>query len=133
MSLSAILTNCDRPEASAEFLVFPSNENTRTFGNGDARFIHLNTFGEPAAGASRILIQVRKRFEFSFVCRLATIAESVGFSDVDLPNARSSFDPEIGLRVEVPVRAFDGEVFGDYILNTLIHFGDETIEVDLQA
>lgn len=133
MSLSAILTNCDKPEASAEFLVFPASENTRTFGNGDARFVHLNSFGEPAAGASRILIQVRKRSEFGFICRLATISESVGFSDVDLPNARSSFDPEIGLRVQVPVRAFDGETFRDYILNTLVHFGDETIEVVLQS
>lgn len=133
MSISAILTNCVVPEASAEFLVFPVSENTRTFGNGDVRFIHLNTFGEPAAGASRILIQDRKRSELGFVCGLATITDAVGFSDVDLSNARSSFDPEIGLSVEVPVRAFDGDIFRDFTPNTLIHFGDETIEINLQS
>lgn len=132
MELSATLIDCNIPLASAEFLQFPVTENTRTYGNGDVRFVHLSTFGEPAAGASRILIQVRKRNEAGFHCGLATISESIGFSSVDLPNAQSSFDPNVGLSVKIPVRAFDGNEFRDYQLQTLVQFGDGRIEIDLQ-
>lgn len=132
MTLSAILTDCDTPVASARFLVFPVAENTRTYGNGDVRFLHLDTFGEPAGGSSRIMILVRRRDTAGFHCSLATINESVGFSDVDLANARSSYDAHTGLTVEVPVRAFDGDAFRDFTLVAVVRIGAGEVTVELR-
>ncbi len=116
MAEPVVQRDCTIPEASAQYLVFPVNENTRTYANGDIRFLHLNTFGEPAAGASHLLVSFRSPSEPTFHCTIISLSEGVGFSDVELLAATSKYDPDQGLSVLVPVRVFDGEQFVDRVL-----------------
>ncbi|WP_143128611.1 hypothetical protein [Rhodobacter sp. JA431] len=104
------------PEASALYLVLPVGENIRSYANGDIRLAHLNTFYEPAAGASHVLVSVRSKDSPIFQGTLISYGETVSFSEVDLMRASSRYDPKTGLNLQIPVRVFDGQGFVDRTL-----------------
>jgi len=95
------------------YIVEPWESNTRTFANGAIRLALIDTDGEPVCCPIHLLILApvgEVEGPAWRACHLLSDgAPGIGFNDIDLPGIAASYDPELGLRLEVPVwRYTDG-------------------------
>jgi len=96
--------------ANPIFIAEPWEDNTRTWANGAIRLAVLDTMGEPACCSVHLLVispNLRADYGGQVVCNVVSAREGeLGWSDIDLRGARSSYDPARGLLIEVPVRNY---------------------------
>jgi len=93
--------------ASAQALVEPWEEYSRTYSNGKTRIALLDTV-EPAAGAFHILVLSPPYNELGDrQCRVISVSEGQGFMGIDFGALSARYDPSIGLMFRVPVQFYD--------------------------
>ncbi len=86
-------------------LVFPVTDNSRTFYNGDVTIFNVDTV-EPAACAMHLAIVMPDRTQEYAGARRVWVVGC--FSSVDIKQAKTSYDPNLGLLLEVPYAYYDG-------------------------
>lgn len=97
--------DCDW-RASAQAIVEPWDQNTRTFANGDVRLALIDAI-EPALGAFHILVLSPPYDELGGrQCQVVSWNDSIGFAGVDWAALEPGYDPAIGLFFNVPVDVF---------------------------
>ena len=94
--------------SGAEYLAFPVSDNVRTYANGDIKIMHLNTYFEPAGGASSLMVIYPRKNDNYPHARIISLSDSVRFSYIYLSQAKSAYDPATGLKLTIPVSIFDG-------------------------
>lgn len=100
------VTECDW-RASAENLVEPWDETSRTYANGDVRIALLDTV-EPAAAAYHLLVLSPPYDEVGGrQCRLISAHESLGFMVVRFDQIEGEYDPEQGLIFRLPAARYN--------------------------
>ena len=98
--------DCDW-QASAQALVEPWEENSRTFSNGKTRLALLVVI-EPAAGAFHILILSPPYDELGGrQCRSIGMSPGIGFFGADFGGLEASYDPSVGLMFAMPVQVYE--------------------------
>ena len=104
------VADCDW-QASAQAIVEPCAQNTRTFANGDVRLALLDTI-EPAAGAFHILVLSPPYDELgSRHCATIGMSNGIGLGGADLSTLEADYDPSVELIFTMQVRVFDGVDF----------------------
>lgn len=100
------VTPCDW-KSSAQNIVEPWGENSRTFANGDVRIALLDTV-EPAAGAYYLLILSPPFDEVGDrQCTVIGDTAGVGFASVDFDSLQSGYEPGYGLILELIARVHE--------------------------
>lgn len=105
---AASLRDCDTFEASARNLVFPVERSIRSFANGAIRVIGLDTGGEPVCCSAHVMVLLDRQNEPGQTCALISREGTMGWAGAEVGAARATYDPATGLRVDVPVRVYDG-------------------------
>jgi hypothetical protein len=95
------------------YIVEPWEANTRTFANGAIRLALIDTDGEPVCCPIHLLILAPVGEVEGPAWRachlLSDSAPGIGFNEIDLQGVAASYDPALGLRLDVPVwRYTDG-------------------------
>jgi len=108
----AVSDDCDWIASPAN-IVEPWVDHSRSFANGAIRIALLDTSGEPVCCSMHLLILSPSVGEEGPAYRqchiLSDRAQGVGFHDIDFAGIAASYDPALGLRLEVPVwRYTDG-------------------------
>lgn len=102
-----VVSACDH-RASADYIVEPWGEFSRSFANGDVRLALLDQI-EPAASAFSLLLLSPP---FSPLgerqCRIIGLGSTMGFASVDFHRLTADYDPARGLIFDVPVAIYDG-------------------------
>ena len=100
--------DCQGWQSSAQNIVEPWTEFSRTYANGDIRIALLDTV-EPAAGAFYLLVMSPPYDELgSRICALVAEGDgSVGFSGIDFAAQEASYDPATGLTITLPIQRYD--------------------------
>ena len=103
--------DCDW-RASAQALIEPWEENTRTFANGNVRLAVTDTI-EPAAGAFHLMI-LSPPFDAlgGRQCRVVSANGSIGFAGLTLDGMTSAYDPATGLTFTFEAGAYDPDTGG---------------------
>jgi len=115
-ALAQDILPCDW-QASAQALVEPWHETSRTFSNGAVRLALLDTV-EPAAGAFWLLLLSPPYSELGDrQCRVIGWRGS-GFSGIDFSGLDAGYDPAIGLTFFLPVQIYDPQS-GGFLWDTL--------------
>ena len=100
--------DCDW-RASAEALVEPWEETSRTFANGEVRIALLDTI-EPAAGAFHLLILSPPYGEMGErQCRVISRGSGIGWAGIGFSQLKASYDPARGLVFVVRAQYYDPE------------------------
>lgn len=103
--------------SNARYLVFPTDQNTKSFSGGEIKLLHLNTFGEPASGASHIMVCVSTNGPAQF-SRLISVDDgennSRGFNWVEVSSANISQINHSTSRIDMKSSIFDGSNFVDH-------------------
>lgn len=103
---AAQLRSCHSADANAGNVDW--SEPTRTYANGDIRFIKIN-IEEPACCAVFLMVLYPAGDDPFLSCTLVGRSEGYGWADLSLDDATASYDPKHGLAVTVPIEVFDGE------------------------
>lgn len=85
-------------------IVEPWEENSRSFANGAIRVALLDTGGEPVCCARHLLILAPSGHEDGpdyRQCLVASAQEGSGFFDIDFDQIVASYDPALGLLIDV--------------------------------
>ncbi|MFP7569760.1 hypothetical protein [Marivita sp. S2033] len=98
-----VVRSCDTFEANARNLMFPVEQNTRSFANGDIRLIALDTGGEPVCCSAHLMVLFPAPEDPGGLCALISNDGSLGWAGILLEKATALYDPAIGLTVSVPV------------------------------
>ena len=99
------ISECDW-QASAQALVEPWEDNSRTFANGDVRLAVLDTI-EPAAGAMHLLVLSPPYDELGGrQCRVISHGDGVGFAAIYFSELEAGYDPAVGLTFKVPAQIY---------------------------
>ncbi|KNG94657.1 hypothetical protein [Pseudaestuariivita atlantica] len=94
-------------EGTAQAIVEPWEEHTRTFANGQTRLTLLDRI-EPAAGAFHLHLLSPPRDELgSRQCRIISHTWSTGFAGVYWDAMQTGYDPAVGLLFDVPVQVYN--------------------------
>ena len=109
-AVSQSINTCDYI-ASAENVVEPWENNTRTFANGNIRIALLNTGGEPVCCANHLLI-VSPHPEHGKGCHVLSNAEGYGYREVEFEAITSRYEPGVGIMLDIPVGDFDPDTGG---------------------
>lgn len=114
-SVAAVVGECT---LDATAIAEPWSTETRTFANGAIRVAHLDTDGEPVCCPSHLMIlspggQPPEDYR---VCHMVSAASGspTGFLFVDVPGITSSYDPSLGLLLNVPTRTYADPITGAY-------------------
>jgi hypothetical protein len=101
MALS--VSDCDGFAASAQALVEPWEQNTRTFYKGQVRIAYIDTV-EPACCSSQLLVLIpNKNSEMGErLCQLVSDHGNQGFAGIDFAKITTSYDANKGLLVSFP-------------------------------
>jgi len=99
--------------ASPVNIVEPWSDYSRTFANGAIRIALLDTAGEPVCCPIHLLIlspSAEEEGPESRQCHVVSdTADGLGFNEIDFAGIAASYDPALGLRLDVPVwRYTDG-------------------------
>ncbi len=90
---------------NVDYIVEPWSESTKTYANGAIRVVHMDTLGEPVCCSSHLMILApnpnNELGERS--CFLMSSFEGTGFQYLDVAGIKSSYDAELGLKLEIPV------------------------------
>lgn len=115
--LAQSVADCDW-RASAQAVVEPWEDNTRTFANGQTRLALLDTV-EPAAGAFHLLILSPPLNELGErQCRVLSYDGTMGFAGMAFGELSAGYDPARGLLFDIPVSYFDptlGDTTGGWL------------------
>lgn len=97
-------------QSSAQNIVEPWEDNTRTFANGDVRVAAIDTI-EPAVAFAYLMV-LSPPFDNvgSRQCALIGYTGGGGFAGMDFAELQSDYDPAQGLILQVPVSVFDPDV-----------------------
>lgn len=91
-------------QASAQALVEPWEDNTKTFANGNVRLAAIDT-REPSYGAAYLLVLSPPRTDAGDrQCRIIGFDTQLGFAAVYFDRLRADYDPAVGLLFDVPVQ-----------------------------
>lgn len=105
-----VISECDWP-ASLRNIMEPWEDHTRTFANGKIRIAHVDTGGEPVCCSSYLAILAPTGSEIeleSRQCKLLTDGpEMSGFNWIAFDAITASYDPGLGLLLNVPVERYD--------------------------
>ncbi len=94
-------------QASAESIVEPWEENSRTFANGDVRLAVLDTI-EPAAGALHLLVLSPPYDELGGrQCKVISREQGIGWVQLEFAALTAGYDPAVGLTFTLPGRLYD--------------------------
>ena len=93
--------------SSARNLVTPWEENYRDFANGAIRVALLDTY-EPACCSFHLLV-LSPHPEWGQACHVVSMAPGQGWVRVQFMNLKASYDPSLGLRVNIDVDHYDPE------------------------
>ncbi len=108
-----VITDCSRV-ADPAHIMEPWSRFSRTFANGNIRITLLDTFGEPTCCAAHLLILAPSgspEWPEHRQCHVASDSEGRGFSEIEFDRIEASYDPRLGLLVEVPWHRYvDGRV-----------------------
>jgi len=89
-------------QARADAIVEPWDENTATFANGAVRVALLDV-AEPAAAAFYLLILHPPVDELGLrTCTVVGQGENTGYAAIFFNELEAGYDPEVGLRFDVP-------------------------------
>ena len=105
-ALSQSVELCDW-QASAQALVEPWEENTRTFANGAVRIAALDTTEPANASAYLLLLSPPRTLLGERQCRVVGWSEGLGFTALFFEDLTSDYDPSRGLIFTVPARIYD--------------------------
>lgn len=103
--------------ASARNLQEPWEETTASYANGDVRVAVLDMM-EPAAAAVHLMILSPPRNEIGDrQCKLVSLSRpdgggAFGFFNIDFAGRSADYDPEQGLRLQIPIETFVPETGG---------------------
>ena len=111
------LRNCDTFDANASNVDW--QEPTRAYANGNVRLIKID-IEEPACCAVFLMVLYPVPDQPFLNCALIGRDDSFGWADLNLPSAMSDYDPQTGLAITLPVRAFDGDTFQEEQLRVTI-------------
>lgn len=110
-----IVRECDWVGTPANIME-PWEEFSRSFANGAIRIAQLDTGGEPVCCATHLLVLAPSEDDNGPIyrqCFEVSDNSGAGFYDIDFPGIVASYDPRLGLRLEVPVfRYHDGVGLG---------------------
>jgi hypothetical protein len=107
--VSALTVSACNEMADVRAVAEPWEANTRTFANGEVRFVVLDTI-EPAAGSFHLVILHPPRDELGGpMCTMLSVAEGIGFSSMDLGVATATYDPARGLAISLPVGVYNAD------------------------
>jgi len=93
--------------ASAANLVEPWGDNSRTFANGAVKIALLDTF-EPACCSFHLLV-LSPDPEISRACHVVSVSPGTGWGNIHFMKQKASYDPALGLRVNVLVDKYDAQ------------------------
>ncbi len=130
----AAIIDCTVGPAEVWNIVEPLSETSRTFANGSIRVMQLDTGGEPACCSSYLALLAPSAPD-NFADRqcklLVSNSSGAGFLSLSVRQIRSSYDPEKGLLLIVPVeRYIDGVATNPTQINVRIHQGNGTIIIE---
>lgn len=105
--LAQAAVDCFGHQASALAIPEPWEDHTRTYSNGAVRVTLMDKV-EPAAGAFYLLVQAPPFDEMgNRACAvIASAPGGMGFANLFWSNLGTSYDPNAGLIVRVPVEVF---------------------------
>ena len=107
-----VVIPCDW-QASAQALIEPWEDHTRTFANGAVRLALLDTV-EPAIAAMHLLILSPPYDEIGGrQCRTIGVGDGLGFPGITWEGLEAGYDPAVGLTFTIPVGLYDPET-GDF-------------------
>jgi hypothetical protein len=121
----------DLPQANAKYIVPPFENNVRSFEDGNINIVHLNTFGEPAGGASYLLVLFPRKAGPEPHSRLVSPNSVTGFGNIEFAEIESSYNVGGELTIRLPVTVFDGKDFIAWRLILKINRDEETMTVAL--
>ena len=105
------VSECDW-RASAQAVVEPWEQNSRSFANGDVRLALLDTI-EPGAAAMHILVLSPPYDELGGrQCRVISYGDGFGFAGIDFATLQAGYDPAYGLLFDVHAQVFDPDSGG---------------------
>ena len=93
---------------------------SRSYANGRILLTQVD-IEEPTCCGVFLEVQFPVPGQDALSCTLVGEQVGSGWGAIDLKRATSSYDPASGLMIQVPVRAFDGEVFRDAQVNIKIN------------
>ena len=94
-------------QASAQALVEPWEDNTRTFANGAVRIAALDTTEPANASAYLLLLSPPRTLLGERQCRVVGWTEGLGFTALSFADLKADYDPARGLILTVPTRIYD--------------------------
>ncbi len=94
-------------QASAQAIVEPWEENTRTFANGNVRLAAIDTVEPAVAFAYLLVLSPPFNTLGERQCRLIGSAENLGFAGMDFSTLTAGYDPASGLTFEIQVNQHD--------------------------
>ncbi len=110
--------SCDDLDANASNVDW--HEPTRTYANGRIRLIKID-IEEPSCCANFLMVLYPMPGQEFYACTLIGRDTGLGWEELELAHAHATYDPETGLAVTLPVRAFDGKAFKEDRLNLTIN------------
>ncbi len=122
------VSECDW-RASAQALIEPWEENTRTFANGDVRLAVTDVI-EPAAGAFHLVVLSPPFDELGGrQCRIVSANGSIGFAGLTLEAMTSAYDPATGLTLTMQAGAYDPDTGGTLPRTLMVAVNQATGEI----
>jgi hypothetical protein len=107
-AMAADIRSCEGFEVSASNLIFPVEENVRSFANGDIRVIGLDTGGEPVCCSSHVMVLLPSPEDPGDICVLVSAEGTNGWYSVSVGATKADYDAETGLTLRIPVGVYNG-------------------------
>ena len=94
------VSDCDW-RASAQAIVEPGEDNSRTFANGDVRVALMDAI-EPAMGAFHLLVLTPPFDEIGArQCKVISFDQGMGFTTLDISSLQADYVPGRGLELQM--------------------------------
>ncbi len=103
------IRDCDRSEAGARNLVFPLEENVRSYARGRVHLLALDTGGEPACCSVHLMVLLPDPELPGDTCVLVSDDGGLGWYGLALSAATAAYDPGAGLAVSIPAARHGAE------------------------
>jgi len=133
---SATVIDCWDGPSSIGNIVEPLNDNTRTYGNGNIRIVHLDNGGEPACCSSYVAILApdpSNNFDGRQCKMLVSDHSGLGFSGLTIKDVKSSYDSKAGLLLNIPVTLLvEGGSFTEHRIHLRINLLSGKIAIEHQ-
>ncbi len=119
---------CEGFETSAQFVTW--DDPTRTWANGDVRFVSLDTYGEPTCCSAHLMVIHPLPDEPFPACTMVSADGGAGWAGLSLAGARATYDPAAGLTVTVPVGIYNGAGSDPGTVTVTVNMAAGTVTAD---